>query len=230
MARSMPGQGEGFLVKNDALKGALATTRKQIRAIQKKEHKAKQRRERQWRLSEFLKRVALILFATANHDPVAAATFLARQAAKQKWEPKPDGEVRGMVEDLFMAIELEEFTNLCDVANSTAPDCMRAAMAFWQEWSVNGWVEGANLQQGVAPSTAAMLGQLERHRLATPQAVRPPARGVAAQGKARAWAARYRQRWGLQHGSIPARDTMPLQETRAKARDIQKRENKAPHD
>ena len=228
MAGSMFGQREDLLAKDAALKGALATTRKQIRAIQKKEHKAKQKRESQWRLSEFLKRVALILFATANHDPAAAATFLARQAAKQKWEPKPDGEVRGMVEELFMAIELEEFTNLCDVANSTAPDCMRAAMAFWQEWSVNGWVEGANLQQGVAPSTAAMLDQLERHRLALPQAVRPPARGVAAQGKARAWAARYRQRWGLQHGRIPARDTMPLQETRAKARNIQKTEQSPP--
>ena len=155
----MFGQREDLLAKDVALKGALATTRKQIRAIQKKEHKAKQKRESQWRLSEFFKRVALILFATANHDPAAAATFLARQAAKQKWEPKPDGEVRRMVEELFMAIELEEFTNFCDVANSTAPDSMRAAMAFWQEWSVNGWVEGANLQQGVAPSTAAVLGQ-----------------------------------------------------------------------
>ena len=102
MAGSMFGQREDLLAKDAALKGALATTRNQIRAIQKKEHKAKQKRESQWRLSEFLKRVALILFATANHDPAAAATFLARQAAKQKWEPKPDGEVRGMVRTLAM--------------------------------------------------------------------------------------------------------------------------------
>ena len=100
-------------------------------------------------------------------------------------------------------------------------------MAFWQEWSLNAWVECANLRQGVAPSTAAVLDQHERARLALPERVRPLARGVASQGKARVWAARWRQRWGLRHGSIPARDALLVQEMRKKARVFLNKERSA---
>ena len=113
---------------------------------------------------------------------------------------------------------IDDFTDLCDEANPKDPGAMRAAMKFWQEWSLAAWVEHSNFTKGVAPSTAAVLDRYEELRVDVPEAVRPAARGVVAQGKARAWAFRTRKRWGLVHGSIPTREDMPVEELRQKAR------------
>ena len=117
-----------------------------------------------------------------------------------------------------MTFDLDAYTNLCDANDSTVPGAMRAAMAFWQEWSLAAWVEDANMHKGVAPSTGSVLDQYERQRRLVPEMVRPAAKGVAAKGPGRAWAARWRKRWGLQYGGIPTRDAMPVQEMREKAR------------
>ena len=214
---AMSGRKEELLAEQAALDSALAATKKVLRATQKSEQAAKKRSDAHWKLSEFLKRVALILLVTAEHDPAAAATFLAQQAARRRWGPKPEAEVRRLVEDLFMEPDLEDLAGLCDAANSSHPDCMRAAMGFWQEWSLSVWVEGANVRQGVAPSTAAVLDQHERQRQAIPAEARPLARGVVAQSRAKSWASRWRKRFGLRHGSVPACDIPPVQEMREKA-------------
>ena len=206
----MPNKREELLETKAALDGAREAVNKQVKAAQK-------RHRSQWRFSKPSQRVALILYDKDQHDPAAAAAFLKKEAEKRQWPSKPELEVRKLVQDWFLEVDLNEFTDLCDAANPKDPGAMRSAMAFWQEWSLAAWVEEANYSKGVAPSTAAVLDHSEQLRADVPEAVRPAARGVAAQGKARAWAFRFRQRWGLSHGAIPAQDDMPATELNQKA-------------
>jgi hypothetical protein len=78
------------------------------------------------------------------------------------------------------------------------------------------WARGCNEQQGVAPSTEAMLQRLEEQRRRLPEAARPPPRGSSAEGKGRMCASRLRVRWGGRYGAIRVRDGVPSQEMRDK--------------
>ena len=201
-----------LLESKAALDGALAAVKKQVKAAQK-------RLRSQWRFPKLAQRVALILYDKGGHDPAAAAAdFLAKEAQKRQWPAKPEAEVRRIPQDWFLEIDINDFNDLCDSASPSDPGAMRLAMQFWQEWSLAAWVEDANFSKGVAPSTAIVLDRYEQLRLDVPEAARPAARGVVAQGKARAWALRFRNRWGLKHGAIPAVDDVPVQEMNQKAR------------
>ena len=199
------GKREELLESKAALDGALAAVKKEIKAAQK-------RLRNQWRFSKLLQRVALILYDKGRHDPAAAAEFLAKETQKRQWPAKPEAEVRRLPQDWFLEIDINDFNDLCDSASPSDPGAMRLAMQFWQEWSLAAWVEDANFSKGVAPSTAIVLDRYEQLRLDVPEAARPAARGVVAQGKARAWALRFRNRWGLKHGATPTRDDVSAQE------------------
>ena len=149
---------------------------------------------------------------------LALPLFSWRERRRSASAPRSNQDLRKEVEDLFLAFDLDAYTNLCDVGDSSAPGAMRAAMAFWQEWSLAAWAEDANMRKGVAPSTGSVLDQYERQRRLLPEIVRPAAKGVAAKGPGRAWAARWRKRWGFNYGSIPTRDAIPVPEMREKAR------------
>ena len=200
-----------LLESKAALDGALAAVKKQVKAAQK-------RLRSQWRFPKPMQRVALILFDKGQHGLAAAAAFLTKEAQKRQWPPKPEDEVRRLPQDWFLEADVTEFAALCDAANPADPAAMRLATKFWQEWSLAAWVEDANMNKGVAPPTAAVLDHCEQLRAAVPDLVRPAAKGVVAQGKARTWAWRFRKRFGLIHGAIPTtKDDMPVSEMNEKA-------------
>ena len=207
----MPDRREELLESKAALDGALAAVNKQVKAAQK-------RLRSQWRFSKPQQRVALILYDQGQHGPAAAAAFLTKEAEKRQWPKRPDEEVRAIPREWFLEVDVDEFAALCDRVRPSDPAAMRHAMEFWQEWSLAAWADDANFNKGVAPSTAAVLDRCEQLRLAVPEGVRPAAKGVVAEAKARAWALRFRKRWGFSHGTIPTKDDMPAQEMWAKAR------------
>ena len=193
-----------------ALDDALAAVKKQVKAAQK-------RLRSQWRFPLKQQRAALILYDKGQHGPAAATAFLAKVAEKRQWPEKPEDEVRLIPQGWFLEADVDEFAALCDAANPKDPAAMSLATKFWQEWSLAGWVEHSNFKKGVAPPTAAVLDRCEELRAAAPQSVRPLSKGTMAQGKARAWALRFRKRWGLVHGAIPTKDDISVQELSQKA-------------
>ena len=206
----MSNKREDLLESKAALDGAWAAVKKQVKAAQK-------RLRSQWRFPKLVQRVALILYDKGQHGLAAATAFLTKEAQKRQWPAKPEDEVRRFPEDWFLEVDVNEFAALCDAANPADLAAMRLATKFWQEWSLAAWVEEANLDKGVAPPTAAVLDHCEHLRAAAPQPVRPAAKGVMAQGKARAWAWRFRKRFGFIHGAIPTKDDMPVPELNEKA-------------
>ena len=160
MAPPMFGQRGELLAKQAGLKDAVASKRKEIRVIQRREQKAKKKRESHWKFSELLKQIVLILFGLAGEDACAAAAFLERETSKRQWPSRPHEELRKEVGDLFMAIDLDAYTKLCDATDSSAPEAMQAAIAVWQEFSLAEWARdakgrGADYWVRVGPIRAA---------------------------------------------------------------------------
>ena len=162
-------------------------------------------------------KVALILFELAERGAVAAAAYLAQQAAVFHWEARPEAAVRELVENLFLKIDLAEYTNLCSVQESSDVVAMRVALAFWAELELVVWVKEANARKGVAPSTASVLDRWEVQRLQWPEDVRPPSKASMEFSSAREWARQFRLRHGGRHGNIRIRDDIPVEEMRSKA-------------
>ena len=204
-----------------ALAESLATARKELRAARRQEARAKEQSRSQWALApagdddavsihslpEFSK-VALILYDRAGYQPDAAAAFLAKVAAKKRWEQKPVEAVEALVRELFLKVSLPEYASLCDLQSCSDFAAMGDALRFWGEWVLVAWAKDANHRLGVAPSTEAVLEQAERLRQELPADWRPASKGSAASVAARSWCLRWRRRWGGRIGAIRSRDDM----------------------
>ena len=166
--------------------------------------------------------VVLIVFALSGHQPVPAVNFLSETGRKRRWPPREDEDLRVLVEDLFLGVDVAVLTDLCDLAQPSDPSAAAVAVRISEEWRLAQWVQQLNEQKGVAPTTEMMLARLEERRLQLPEASRPGHRGTSADGHARAWAWRLRRRWGARYGKVRSREDMPLEEMQAKARPIRK--------
>ena len=78
------------------------------------------------------------------------------------------------------------------------------------------WVQRANRQQGVAPTTSMVLDAAEAQRMADPRADELRPHGAAHEGRARMWAWRWRRRWGGRFGVIPSREPLTMPDMRSK--------------
>ena len=200
-------------------KQSLAEAKRQLKAAQERERKAAGRRAAHWLLKadNSLGRATLILYDLGEYRADAAVAFVLSAAARRRWEPRPEAEVRSLVSDLFLEVDPDSYAGLCDVANPTDEDAMRAALRFWEEWSLTAFTKDANRRKGVAPSADTLLQRLEERRLRLPEAVRPPSWGSVAHAGARMRLTRWRRRWNGRHGKIRTRDDIPVQEMRDKA-------------
>ena len=200
-------------------KRSLAEAKRQLKAAKERERKAAARRADHWLLKpdNFLGRVTLILYDVGEYTADAAVAFILAAAARRKWEPRPEAEVRSLASDLFLDVDPDSYAGLCDVGDPTDEDAMRAALRFWEEWSLTAFAKDANRRKGVAPSADTLLQRLEERRLRLPEAVRPPSWGSVAQAGARMRLTRWRRRWNGRHGKIRTRDDIPVQEMLDKA-------------
>ena len=209
---------EELIQERATVDAELADLRRRLKNAQHQAAAAERKRKRQWQLPEDLKRVVVILYHKGHPDPRAAATFLASAASKRNWEERPEADVRKVVEDTYLGISVEDLVSLCDADRPSDPKAMRTALRHWEEWRLFHWVKETNERKGVAPSTQAVLDQLERRYRELPEDLRPQARGMAHEAKERMFALRLRRRWGMRHGSIRAREDISIEEMRAKAR------------
>ena len=199
--------------RQKAIRAALAENRRSTRALEKAEEK---RKERLWKFTPWLRNVVLILYFLTSHAKEPVVKYLATVARRRKWPPLGDEEIGRAVEDLYLEVDMDELMALSDRETSTDAKAMKEASRVYEEWRLAMWVERLNLQRGLAPPTALVLERYEANRSQAPEAARPPYRGVPAEAAARMWARRWRLWWGGRHGSIPARDEVPLEEKRHK--------------
>ena len=204
------------------VEAALGAVKQQINAERQKAKDERKRKAKAWRLTDWLTHVVLIVYMLSGREPEPAVQFLAEIGRKRRWPQKEDEELKVMVEDLFLGVDLVVLTDLCNLAQPSDPSAAEVAVRVTEEWRLVQWVQRLNDHKGVAPTTEMVLARLEEHRLQVPEASRPGHRGTSADGHARAWARRWRMRWGARYGKIRSREEMPLHEMQAKARPVPK--------
>ena len=170
-----------------------------LKAQSKKAKELREREERKWRLSTFMKHVVLISYALCNYKAPAATKYLTITGRKRKWPDRTEAELEELVETLFLECETEEFTELADQANPKD-------------------VEDQNARLGLAPSTESLLDRWRQRAAAYPEESRPRDPGLVTESKARKWAFKWRGKWGAKHGAIKVLDEIPAGEARSKAR------------
>ena len=209
---------DALLQQRADVKAALAENRRQLRKEAAKKRAADQREARAWNFTGWLGHVVVILYFLANRQAEPVLMFLRSESRKRHWPTRSDEDIMEQVSDAFLAISLEELLALTDMEEPRDPPALREASRRYEEWRLAMWVERLNTSQGVAPPTSLVLERHARNCAALPDAAKPRARGVVAQGFARRWALGWRRRHGARHGLIPAREDIPLEEMRAKAR------------
>ena len=151
-----------------------------------------------WQLSNRQCKVVLILYGRAGYSAAPAAQYLAMQASKRKWPPRPRQDLERLVGDLFLQADVQELAGLVDEQGPSDAEAFKVAVAFLREWEVAEWVRGVNQRQGVAPSTQTVLEEFGRRRLQYPEGLRPRELGSIAESKTRECMRRWRLRWGGQ--------------------------------
>ena len=191
----------------------LAASRREVRLEQQRR---KDHRRRTWALTGYLKDAVAILYDLAGGTAAPAQLFLSAAARQRQWPVKSDEDLKTLVEDVYLAVDMDRLVGLVDLEAPTNPSALRACVRFYEEWRLAEWVRQLKVVQGVAPSTGSVLERYEESRGRWPGTVRPRSVGLASSVKARVWALRWRRRSGARHGRVRAREHIPLDEMRDK--------------
>jgi hypothetical protein len=198
------------------LNRALAEVRAATKHAKQREKDAKRKAANAWTLPTTLLHTLLIIYSLTGYAVEPCLKFLANSGRKRSWPEKTDEELETMLGDKFLSANLDDLLQLCSEEDPTDPGAMKAALVYVEEWRAVVWTRNLNLQHGLAPSTASVLGHLERNRLRLPAAVRPRSKGNCAQNNARKWIHDWRHRWGGRYSRIKVREDIPLPEMRQK--------------
>jgi hypothetical protein len=194
---------------------AIAENRQQRKKAKQQLKDQKKAGAKVWKLSETLLRSVLIVYMLCGYRSEPCVVFLIQNGRRRHWPEKSAEDLLQLVEDAFMAAEVDELHALADTEQPLDVDAMGAAQGYVQQWRLAEWARSLNAI-GIAPSTENCLQRLEQWRLQVPAAVRPRAVGSAAEPKARMWASGWRNRFQGRHGRLRVRDDVPVPELRTK--------------
>ena len=172
----------------------------------------KRKRELTGGFTDFEITFALRLYVLDSFCTTASVTWLTQQQGQRR---------RSEISDVLSADELSvlvenQYLDLSDVdagqlAQSTLPESQKQilrAQTFLQERRLRNWIDVQNVENGLAPlssSCAIQWDALQEAHVEHPFVVD---RGDLSSSTNRMWIHRYRARWGLRLGKIPARDFM----------------------
>jgi hypothetical protein len=206
-----------LLSQGEGLDRSLAAKKKELRQARQKAKDQARSAKQKWQLTDWLKKVAMIIYMLAAFRAAPAIKFLEVTARKRKWPEKSTEELEELVGDLFLEVDVAWLADASDLNEPEDPAALKEAMKHVEEWRVFEHVKDLNQRLGLAPSTEQVLQKLEENRLRVPLPWQPVPRGSAAEVSARMWARRWRCRWGARHGRLGLVDDISLAEKRDKA-------------
>ena len=179
----------------------------------------KQQRESEsiWALTPQACNMLLAIYILSGYNMDAAGKYLQNLGASRGWPAKAQGQLRRIVEDLFLAANSDNLASLTNIAEPSQPRLLQNAIRYVREWNVFCWARHLNLDKGVAPSTSMLVRQAMAEGVQVCAARAPIRACVRIPNWARKWARRWRKRWSARIGKIQAREMVSHEEARAKA-------------
>ena len=207
---------EDMRQRSRALSAALAQTNRELKAAQRQQERGRSRQARFWNLPADVLRTVLIAYFLAGCVADPAVKYLCNCGRRRHWPDKTEEELKRMVEEAFLRVDLAELASLTDEHTPADEGAMTAALKMVSEWRVAAWARNLNEEHGLAPSTEIVLQRYEELRERMPDAVRVPYRGTVADARARMRATAFRRRWKGRYGSMRVREAVPVAEMRTK--------------
>ena len=173
-----------------------------LRCRQDKAAKCKRRRH--------LEQVALNVLCQSGGSHTLTQEFLERNLGEQSTQAVTDSIVAVLA--MYDAMSAKDVDALREL---TAPDKSlveaRAAGRFLKEYRLAKWVETRNMEQSIAP-----VGSLVAQEARAAHCLPPEPTSTKHKCQLQ-WLRRWRRRWNISLGSIPARESVPVEEARRKA-------------
>ena len=174
------------------------------------------RASRAWKLTERLRRVALIAYVLADYTPEPAVVFLRNAGGARGWPDVSDDELAFMVEQLFLEADVDDIAALSDESDPLDCHAVRVAARYAREWRLVVWGRRLNDECGIAPSVRMLVDKAYELGVSSSSGVSPKPIGRAVGGAAKAWARKFRIRWDARYGSVKAQEVVPVEEMRTK--------------
>ena len=174
------------------------------------------RASRVWKLTERLQRIALIAYVLADYTPEPAVVFLRNAGGARGWPDASDDELAFMVEQLFLEADVDEVAALSDESDPLDYHAVRVAARYAREWRLVVWGRRLNEDCGIAPSVRMLVDKAFELGVSSSSGVSPKPIGRAVGSAAKAWARKFRIRWGARYGSVKAQEVVPVEEMRTK--------------
>ena len=208
---------EALLAGRAAASAGLAEQRAGLRRGRRQARQTAAAQARHWQLDSHQRHVAMAAYVFAGYVPEAAARFLAIDAERRRWPPRPEEELWRLVEDVFLETSVAELCHVCDTEFPGEPSAAVVAVRYVEEWRLVVWARRrCEPPVGAPPTTGAVLRQAEANRLRVPTAIRPPSLGLECDIRARLWASRWRERWEGHFGELPVRPPFTPEDGRPK--------------
>ena len=165
-------------------------------------------------------RFALCLYVLDGFDTKTSGVYL-KQQLEQRYhvgmESYCDDEFSVMVENAYL--ELADNDAVALVVSSCPEDQKNILKAhnFLAERRLRDWIVMQNVVKGLAPLSSSVGSRWDSMHETSTENPFGVIRGDMLHSKNRKWIGRFRHRWGLRLGKIPARDFMSTDEIHAKA-------------
>ena len=175
-----------------ALTAELADVHRAAKRLRKREATRRSASARVW-LVEGVKLnivLAISVLADCRHEP--AVSYLRRMGRQHRWPQKSDTELIVLVEDLFLAADINQLASLSNVDHHDDSHVLRAATDYVWQWRLASWTAQQN-DKGITPPTSLVLDQWAKNRIAD---LRPPYLDSTAFASARMRALRRRRKFG----------------------------------
>lgn len=171
--------------------------------------------------------VAFILLIKSFGDHGLDLEYLRR-----RWLTKLPGldldEAAHELDERFIATGFEEVAN---IANEESPHLPQSyfleAERFQEEAKVHDYISKQNLQQGIAPSRKLVIEFRRKLKGSHDEDIAHEVPSIAVRAGEKKWIQRFRVRWGLSTGRLPAGDVLELEDLRRKVLHCRKATQKA---
>ena len=200
-----------------ALRAAIADATCDVSAARRAAAFGRASASRGWDVQGHLRDVVLLAYALSGYSADAAVCLLNRRARQYGWRDLPHDDVVGIVEDLFLAADVDELAALRDPEGPHGASALTAATAYVEEWRLAQWVAEQNRTAGVSPTTASVLERYSKQCADLPASINPAAQHVVGSAAVRSWASRWRRRLGGRWAVLRPCDQLPLDAMREKA-------------
>ena len=162
--------------------------------------------------------LTIYVLADCRHEP--AVSYLRRIGRQHRWPQKSDTELIVLVEDMFLAADINQLASLSNFDNHDETHTLRAAIDHLWQWRLSSWTAQQN-EKGIPPPTPLVLDEWAKTRMAVPMGLRPPYWGNAAFAPSRMRALRWRRRFGGRIGAIRVCQHTPVDVMQHKASSVE---------